>query len=67
MENWYDEVEDVLNIQISDKKYWKSVEVGGVVVDVAKDGSIISIEIPQAKKVFTGEIKKVLDVAKLSA
>lgn len=59
MENWYDEEEDVLNIQITDEKYWKSVEItGGIVMDIAKDGSIISIEIPQAKKVFTGEIKK---------
>lgn len=65
MKSWYDKEEDILNIQIQEKKYWKSVELpNGVVIDVAKDGSIISIEIMKASKVFSGDVKKVIQVAK---
>ncbi len=63
MEQWYDKEEDVLNVQLSEKKYWKSLELDGMVLDIAKDGSIIAVEIFQASKVFVGELKKVIDAA----
>ena len=46
MENiTYDKEADVLNIDLEDKEYWKSIELpNGMVVDIAKDGNIISIE-----------------------
>ena len=44
MENSYDKEEDILNIQIQDKEYWKSIELpNGIVIDVSKDGSINKI------------------------
>ena len=68
MEQWYDKEEDVLNIQIADKGYWKSIELSsGVVIDVSQDGSIIGIEILQASKVFGRECKKVLEQTKIVA
>ncbi len=69
MEKWYDKEEDILNIQLDEKKeYWKSVELpNGVVIDIAKDGAIIGIEILRASKVFSGDVKKVLETAQLVA
>lgn len=68
MEQWYDSDEDVLNLQISDKPYWKSVELSdSIIVDIAKDGSIIAIEVLHASKVFSGDGKKVLEIAKVAA
>lgn len=65
MENWYDKEEDILNVQIQDKEYWKSIELpNGIVIDIAKDGSIVSIEILEASKIFSGDVKKVIQVAK---
>lgn len=65
MKNWYDKEEDILNIQIQDKEYWKSVELpNGVVLDISKDGSINSIEILNASKIFLGDLKKVIQLAK---
>ncbi len=65
MENWYDKKEDILNIQIQDKEYWKSIELpNGIVIDIAKDGSITSIEILGASKIFSGDVQKVIQVAK---
>jgi len=65
MENSYDKEEDILNIQIQDKEYWKSIELpNGIVIDVSKDGSITSIEILKASKIFSGDVKKVIQVAK---
>jgi len=65
MEKWYDKDEDILNIQFKDDKYWKSVELpNGVVFDIAKDGSIISIEILKASKVFFGDVKNVIETTK---
>ncbi|MCK4670461.1 MAG: DUF2283 domain-containing protein [Nanoarchaeota archaeon] len=65
MENWYDSEEDILNIQLAKGKYWKSVELSnGVVIDIAEDGSILSIEILRASKIFSGDVKKVIEVAK---
>lgn len=60
-EAWYDEDEDILTIQIFRGDYWKSIELpNGLIIDISRDGKIISIEIPNAKKVFSGETKKVL-------
>ncbi len=66
MENiTYDKEADVLNIDLEDKEYWKSVELpNGMVVDIAKDGSIISIEVLWASKFFSGDAKKVIETAK---
>ena len=68
MERWYDKEEDILNIQLQEKGYWKSIELpSGVVIDISKDGSIIAIEIFHASKVFSGDMKKVIDTAKIAA
>ncbi len=62
METWYDKEEDILNIELQDKEYWKSIEIAkGIVIDIAKDGSIISIEMLHASKLFSGEGKKVIE------
>jgi len=64
-EVWYDEEADVLNVEINGKEYWKSVELpNGFVVDIAEDGSMTSIEILNASKVFYGDTRKVIDKAK---
>ena len=68
MEKWYDKEEDILNIQLDKKEYWKSIELSnGVVIDVSKDGAIISIEILRASKVFSGDVKRVIETAQLIA
>ncbi len=65
MERWYDEEEDVLNIQLSKEKYWKSIELpNGIIIDVARNGSITAIEILNASSVFSGDVKKVIETAK---
>lgn len=65
-EMWYDEEADILNIEINDKEYWKSIELpNGVVLDIAKDGSITSIEILCASKLFFGDAHKVIERATL--
>ncbi|MBI5064865.1 DUF2283 domain-containing protein [Candidatus Woesearchaeota archaeon] len=66
METWYDKEEDVFNIQLEDKEYWKSLELNGVVLDLAKDGSVMSVEIHKASRVFSGDTKKVLEKAKMA-
>ena len=64
MENWYDKEEDIFNIQLKKGDYWKSVELPtGIIIDIAKDGSIIAIEILRASLVFSGDIKKVIETA----
>lgn len=64
MENWYDKEEDILNINVKEGDYWKSVELpNGIVIDVSKNGEITSIEILRASKVFSGDVKKVIDLA----
>jgi uncharacterized protein YuzE len=51
---WYDSEEDILGIQVSSKKYWKSVEIApNVVVDISKTGEITAFEISNAKKSLT--------------
>ncbi len=63
-ETWYDKEADILNINLNDKEYWKSIELpNGVIVDIAKDGSITSIEILNASKLFFGDAKKVIEIA----
>ena len=65
MEKWYDAEEDVLSIQLSNGKYWKSIELpNGLIIDIARDGSITAIEILGASKVFSGDVKKVIETAK---
>ncbi len=65
-ETWYDKEADVLNVEINDKEYWKSIELpNGVIVDISKDGSITSIEILGASNLFYGDARKVLENAPL--
>ena len=64
-ETWYDKEADVLNVELNDKEYWKSIELpNGVDIDVAKDGSMTSIEILNASKLFYGDTRKVIENAK---
>ncbi len=64
-ELWYDADEDVLGIQFSKKKYWKSVEVASnVVVDLAKNGEIIGIEILKAKESFKQDVPMIISSAR---
>jgi uncharacterized protein YuzE len=62
---WYDKEEDILNIELNDSgEYWKSVEFPkGIVFDIDKEGKIKGIEVMQASKVFSGDVKKVIDTA----
>lgn len=63
-ETWYDKEADVLNIELNDKDYWKSIELpNGVVVDITREGTITAIEILNASKLFFGDAKKVIDMA----
>ena len=63
-EVWYDKEADILNVEINDKEYWKSIELpNGVVVDISKDGSITSIEMLNASKLFFGDAKKIIENA----
>ena len=60
----YDQEEDILSIELADKKYWKSVEIsGGIVIDISDDGSVISIEISRASSIFKKDARKVLEHA----
>ena len=62
MEQWYDNEEDVLGVRLKDESYWKSIELpNGIILDVSKDGSIIGIEIMKASKIFSGDVKKVIE------
>lgn len=64
METWYDKEEDILNIQLKEG-YWKSIELpNGVIIDVAKDGTISAIEILRASKIFSGDVRRVIETAK---
>ena len=68
MKQSYDEEEDILDIQFSDKKYWKSIELpNGVVLDISEDGDVIAMEILKASKVLSYQGKKVIEAAKLSS
>jgi uncharacterized protein YuzE len=62
MEQWYDKDEDILNIELSDGEYWKSIELpNGIIIDVDKKGKILSIEILRASKIFSGDLKNVIE------
>ena len=64
-EVWYDKEEDILNIELVKKDCWKTVELpSGINIDVAKDGTITGIEILRASKIFSGDVKKVIQQAK---
>ena len=64
-EIWYDEEADVLNIEINEKEYWKSLEFpNGFIFGISKDGSITAIEILNASKKFSGEAHKIIESAK---
>ncbi len=65
MESWYDQEEDILDIELQKKEYWKSIELAkDIVMDIAKEGSIINIEILNASKVFSGDKKRVIEIAR---
>ncbi len=66
MESWYDEQEDILNIELEDgKDYWKSIELAdGVVLDISREGRVVAVEILGASRIFSGEVRRVLEVAK---
>ncbi|MHB1869108.1 MAG: DUF2283 domain-containing protein, partial [Nitrososphaerales archaeon] len=52
----YDSDEDILTVQISEKKHWKIIKVApNVTVNVSRSGEIIAFEISDAKKVFPKE------------
>ena len=36
----------------------------GVIFDIAKNGSIVAVEILKASKIFSGDIKNVIETAK---
>ncbi|HLA00741.1 MAG TPA: DUF2283 domain-containing protein [Thermodesulfovibrionales bacterium] len=60
----YDPAHDLLNIEfLSDESIAESVELDGVIIDYAKDGRIVSIEILDAGKRTT---KNPLDLINLS-
>jgi uncharacterized protein YuzE len=60
----YDPAHDLLNIEfLSDESIAESVELDGVIIDYAKDGRIVSIEILDAGKRTT---KNPLDLIDLS-
>ncbi len=68
MKSWYDKEEDILNIQLKDEEYWKSVELpNSIIIDISKSGKIIAIEILRASKVFSGDAKRVIETAKLAS
>ena len=59
---WYNKEEDILNIELINSDYWKSIELpNGVIIDIDKDGKIKGIEILRASKIFTGDVKKVIE------
>jgi uncharacterized protein YuzE len=63
-ESWYDVEEDILGVRIKDKEYWKSVELSnGIVIDISHDGDIIGMEIFKASEFFSGDSRKVLEMA----
>lgn len=62
---WYDEEEDILGIRITSGNYWKSIELpNGIIIDVSKKGIITGLEILRASKVFSGDVQKVIEVAR---
>lgn len=67
MEQTYSKEDDMMSIQLSNKPYWKSIELpNGIVIDISKDGSIIAIEILHASSIFSGDVRKVIESAKIA-
>lgn len=67
METWYNKEEDILNIELDNTEYWKSIELGnGVVLDISKDGKITAIEIMETSKLLKNDRAKVLQHAKIT-
>ena len=63
MEEWYDQEEDVMNLELSSGEYWKSIELpNGIIIDLDKKGKIKAIEILRASKIFSGDAKKVIEM-----
>ncbi len=63
MEERYDKEENILNIEINRGEYWKSIELpNGIIIDIDKKGKIKRAEILRASKVFSGDVKKVLEM-----
>ena len=59
----YNKEEDILNIELNSGEYWKSIELpNGVIIDIDKTGKINSIEILRASKIFSGDVKKVIEL-----
>lgn len=64
MKEWYDQEEDIMNLELSNEEYWKSIELpNGIVIDLDKKGKIKAIEILRASKIFSGDAKKVIEMA----
>ena len=64
-ETRYDKETDILDIELRKGEYWKSIELPtGIIIDLGKDGSILSLEILKASKIFSGDDKKVIEYAK---
>ena len=64
MEEWYNKEEDVMNLELSSGEYWKSIELpSGIIIDLDKEGKIKAIEILRASKIFSGDAKKVIEMA----
>ncbi len=68
VETFYDKDEDILNVQLKESGYWKSVELpNGVVIDISKDGTIVAIEFIRASETFSGDLKMVIEAATAAA
>lgn len=64
MEEWYNKEEDIMNLELSNGEYWKSIELpNGVIIDLDKKGKIKAIEILRASKIFSGDAKKAIEFA----
>ncbi len=68
VETFYDKDEDILNVQLKESGYWKSVELpNGVVIDISKDGKIVALEFRRASETFSGDLKMVIEAATAAA
>ena len=48
-DSYYDNKNDILCVEAEGKEYWKNIALpGGIVIDIAKDGSIKGLEIFEA-------------------
>ena len=62
---WYDNEEDVLGIQLADKKYWKSIELSeNALADISRGGEIVGIEILKASDSFKKDAPLVVSKAR---